>query len=84
MAFSTYVNQLYQCLGFKAQATFLASLRQGIFFLPITLITPIFIGELGIQIAQPLSDFLTFVVSVPFYWLMIHKYLSNTGTASKN
>ena len=32
MAYSTFVNQLYQCLGYKLPATVLASLRQGICF----------------------------------------------------
>lgn len=34
LAVSTFVNQLYQCLGYRTAATFLASCRQGIFFLP--------------------------------------------------
>lgn len=75
LAFSTYVNQLYQSLGFRWQATLLASLRQGIFFLPIILITPHLWGEIGIQAAQPLSDFLTFLVSVPFLIVFFRKYL---------
>lgn len=66
LAFSTFVNQLYQCLGFKLPATILASCRQGIFFLPIIFLLPIQFNLLGIQMAQPLADFLTFVISVPF------------------
>ena len=76
LAFSTYVNQLYQSLGFRWQATLLASLRQGIFFLPIVLLTPRFLGEIGVQAAQPLSDFLTFLVSIPFLILFMKKHLS--------
>ncbi len=66
MAYSTFVNQLYQCLGFSLCATILASCRQGIFFIPIVLILPRFIGLTGIQMVQPLSDILTALVSVPF------------------
>ena len=66
MALSTYVNQLYQCLGFRVQATLLASCRQGIFFLPAVFLLPLFLGCVGVQAAQPLADLLTFVVSVPF------------------
>ena len=40
LGYSTFVNQLYQCLGFVAPATFLASCRQGIFFLPLILLLP--------------------------------------------
>lgn len=71
MAVSTFVNQQYQGLGFKTQATFLASCRQGICFLPIILILPHFIGVRGVEMAQPLADFMTFVISVPFYFMMM-------------
>ena len=71
LAFSTYVNQLYQCLGFKGQATFLASCRQGIFFLPAVLLLPLAIGCLGVQAAQPVGDLCTFLISIPF---IIHFY----------
>ena len=73
MAFSTYVNQMYQCLGFKVPATFLASCRQGIFFVPSILILPVFFGLTGVEVAQPVADLLTFVVSVPFLILFYKK-----------
>jgi len=66
MAYSTYVNQMYQCLGFSAQATFLAACRQGIFFIPLILLLPGLIGLTGVQLTQPCADLLTFLVSIPF------------------
>lgn len=66
LAFSTYVNQLYQCLGFKGHATFLASCRQGIFFLPAVLLLPLGLNCLGVQAAQPVGDLCTFLISIPF------------------
>ncbi len=66
MAISTYVNQMYQCLGFKTVATLLASCRQGIMFVPAILILPKFFGCTGVEASQPLADLLTFVISVPF------------------
>ena len=66
LAYSTYVNQMYQCLGFAGQATLLASLRQGICFVPAILLLPWMFGLSGIEMAQPASDLMTFVVSVPF------------------
>ena len=35
LGYSTYVNQLYQSLGYVKGATILASCRQGIFFVPL-------------------------------------------------
>ena len=66
MAYSTFVNQLYQCLGYSLFASVLASCRQGIFFIPVILLLPRFIGLTGVQMAQPAADLLTFLVSVPF------------------
>ncbi len=66
LGYSTYVNQLYQTLGYVTGATFLASCRQGIFFTPIILILPSIIGLDGILMAQSLSDICTFIISIPF------------------
>lgn len=66
MAYSTYVNQMYQCLGFAPQATALASCRQGIFYIPLVLILPLLLDITGVQMAQPAADLCTFFISVPF------------------
>ncbi len=75
LAFSSYVNITYQCLGFKKQATFLACCRQGIFFVPLILLLPMFIGKVGVQATQPISDFLTCIVSIPFIIKFYNKYI---------
>lgn len=77
LAFSTYVNQLYQCLGFKVQATFLASCRQGIFFLPLVLLLPLWTGCLGVQAAQSAADLCTFLISIPFIIRFYRRYISD-------
>lgn len=66
LGFSTFINQLYQCLGFSRIASLLASCRQGIFFMPIILVLPRFIDALGVQATQPLADLMTFLISIPF------------------
>lgn len=75
LGYSTFVNQLYQSLGFVVPATFLASCRQGIFFIPLILLLPRLIGLTGVEITQAAADLLTFVVSVPFHVIMFKKYL---------
>ncbi len=62
-----------QSTGNTRLASFLSTLRQGIFFIPIVVILPYFFGILGVQLAQPLSDFLAFALSVPFYIIFIKK-----------
>ena len=65
-AYSTYVNQLLQCLGRTFSASFLASCRQGVFFIPLILYLPTVWNELGIQSTQAIADLLTFLVTIPF------------------
>jgi len=76
MGFSTYVNQLYQSLGFAVGATILASCRQGIFFVPLVFLLPYFFGLEGITAVQAGADLLTFLVSIPFLIFFFKKYLS--------
>ncbi len=66
LGYSTYVNQLYQSLGFVKGATVLASCRQGIFFVPLIFMLPAMMGLDGILLTQPLADALTCAVSIPF------------------
>ena len=76
MGFSTYVNQLYQSLGFAAGATFLASCRQGIFFVPLVFLLPALFGLTGITAVQAAADLLTFLISIPFLIRFFRKHLS--------
>ena len=74
MAYSTYVNQLYQCLGFHQAATLLASCRNGLLYVPLILLLPRLLGLSGVAMSQPAADFLTFLVSIPFQiWFFRHK-----------
>ena len=75
LAFSTYVNQLYQSLGFVWEATLLACCRQGIFFVPLILILPNIIELNGIQMTQAAADILTFLVSIPFLIVFLKRKL---------
>ena len=76
MAYSTYVNQIYQCLGYSSTASLLASCRQGIFFIPIILILPHIMGVTAIEAAQPLADLCTAVISVYFQIRFFKKVLN--------
>lgn len=76
MAYSMFVNQLYQCLGFRRQATVLASCRQGILFIPLAYLLSSLLGLTGVQMIQPGADLLTFLVSIPFQIHFCRKYLS--------
>ncbi len=83
LAYSTFVNQLYQSLGFKGTATLLASCRQGIFFIPGIFILVALFGFGGIAMIQAVSDVLTFAVSVPFQIAFFRRHLSERGSEPK-
>ena len=65
-SFSIASNMMFQSVGRSREASFLATLRSGLFYIPILLILPRFLGLLGIQSAQMWSDILTTCVSLPF------------------
>lgn len=66
MATTIVVNSLLQSVGKSISATILSCCRQGLFFIPLILILPGFLGLTGIEYSQAISDALTFLVSVPF------------------
>ena len=57
-------NMLTQSIGYGARATLLSIARQGIFLIPALLVLPGALGLLGIQIAQPISDVCTLVLTI--------------------
>ena len=61
-----YANQLLQSVGESWYATCLSALRSGLCLVPVLLILSSIWGLLGIQIAQPIADGITFLISMPF------------------
>lgn len=58
-------NMMTQTMGKTLQASVLAAARQGLFFIPAVLILPRFFGATGVQIAQSVSEVLSFALAVP-------------------
>ncbi len=79
LGYSTFVNQLYQSLGYVKGATVLASCRQGICFVPLIFLLPMWLGLDGILLTQGLSDLMTFLISVPFNVWFLRRVLSDGG-----
>lgn len=59
-------NMLLQTTGHIKASSFLASTRQGLFFIPLLLILPPMLGVPGIQISQPIADVLSAIAAIPF------------------
>ena len=75
MAYSTYVNQLQQCLGFGLSATLLACSRQGFCFIPLAIILPMLFSLTGVEAIASVSDILTFIITVPCQIYFFKKHL---------
>ncbi len=67
-------NMLFQSIGYKFNATFLSSLRNGLVFIPILLIFSKLFGLTGIQFAQAVADVITSIICIPF----TVKFFANT------
>ncbi len=66
-------NMLFQSTGYAARATFLASNRQGFYFIPLILILPRLFGITGVQMTQPVSDILSFLTCIPFLYFFMKR-----------
>ena len=64
----------FQAIGKAIPALLLTLLRQGFFFIPLILILPNFLGELGVWISFPIADFLATVVT----GIYLRKEIKNT------
>ena len=58
-------NMMMQSMGKTVPATFLSVARQGLFFIPMVLLLPPFLGATGIQMSQGAADLLTFFCALP-------------------
>lgn len=59
-------NMLFQSVGKKGRAFFLACAQNGLFFIPLILILPNYWNILGIELAQPISNVVSALVALPF------------------
>ena len=66
LAFSVSSNMMFQSIGKSLEATILSLFRSGLCFIPILMVLSHIIGLQGVQLAQPLSDLVTFFLTIPF------------------
>ena len=66
-------NMLFQSIGENKKATFLSTLRSGVVFIPLLVAFEWAFSLFGIQIAQPVADLVTFLITLP----MVMKFIKN-------
>jgi len=65
-SFIISTNMLMQSTGKRVQATFLSCNRQGVYFIPLIVILPLFYKLTGVEISQAIADALSAVTAVPY------------------
>ena len=63
-AFNTLSGMVFQSTGHGTASSVLALARQGIFFVPVVAVLPSLVGIWGVQLAQPIADVATFILSL--------------------
>lgn len=64
VGFATIATMMTQTIGKPVRASLLAASRNGMFFLPLLLLLPPIMGLDGVLLSQPISDAITFVLSL--------------------
>lgn len=64
-AFIVMSNMMLQSMGKGVKASITSSARNGICFIPIILILPLFLGLTGVEITQTCADILSVIVTAP-------------------
>ena len=63
-AYALVSNMMTQTMGKTLPATILAAARQGLFFIPAVLLMPLWLDQLGVQLAQSVADVLSFLLTL--------------------
>jgi len=66
-------NMLFQSIGKSKIASFTASLRTGLCYIPTIIILPKFLGLTGVECSQMISDILTTLICLPFTIVFLAK-----------
>jgi Na+-driven multidrug efflux pump len=64
MAFYSVSSMYLQNTGNYMKALLVSISRQGIFFIPLIIILPFFIGHTAIYVVQSVSDILSFIMAL--------------------
>ncbi len=71
MAVCLVSGMLFQAIGEIGKAILISSTRQGIFFLPLIWLLPMYFQENGVAVTQGISDILSGIFSLPFLLVAI-------------
>jgi Na+-driven multidrug efflux pump len=70
-------------MGKTLPACIIGMARQGLILVPVVFIMPIFLGFLGVQIAQPISDVCALIIAIPFQLRLLKSLRDGDRITSK-
>lgn len=73
LTFTVCANMLFQSIGKSGRAILLASMRSGLIFIPVIIVLSGIFGAFGIQIAQSVSDVISFAAAVPIVLVFLKR-----------
>lgn len=68
-----YSNMTLQVCGRAIPANILSATRNGIYFIPLILILPYFLGVTGVEVCQAAADVLSFVTAIPLMYVFFNR-----------
>ena len=71
LSLNVIANMSFQSTKKKFSATILSCCRQGIFFIPFIFALPAMFDLAGVELTQALSDFCTFLFTIPFFIIFV-------------
>lgn len=71
LSLNVIANMSFQSTKKKFSATILSCCRQGIFFIPFIFALPAMFNLAGVELTQALSDFCTFLFTIPFFIIFV-------------
>ncbi len=77
-SFTCLSNMMLQTIGYAWRATLLAAAKQGLFFIPAILLLERSFGLLGVQMAQPVADVLSFLLAIPLNGPVLRSFRAKT------
>ena len=79
----TLSSMILQTTRKTFRASLLAVSKQGLFLIPVIFMLPRFFGLTGIETAQPVADFLTFLLSIPLGYSIIREMKLEVKNSAK-
>lgn len=70
-------NMMMQTINMPLRANLLAAARRGLFFIPLILLLPLWLGVVGVEACQTVSDVCSFALAVPIIWSVFRTMRNN-------